>query len=178
MKMLSGPALTFALASTLIAGSAHAQAVSNLSAQDKQFLHELGEDSNFEMASAKLALQKSSSADVKSYAQMVLADHRRLQQQTNNAARKAQVSPVSPDGMSVSEHAEILKLKVLSGSGFDEAYIRGLIKGNEDIQKLEKAEATGSSVAYMKKLGEDSTAIDTKHADKAKNLAATHHIQS
>ena len=156
----------------------HAQTGGSASAQDKQFLHDLGEDSDFEMASARLALRKTSSADVKAYAQMVLTDHRRLQQETSSAAHAVQVTPVSSGSMSVSEHATLLKFKVLSGTTFDESYIKGLISGNEDIEKQEKAEASDSSIPLIKKLAEHSAAIDTKHANKAKELAAAHHIQA
>lgn len=79
--------------------------------------------------------------------------------------------------MSVSEHAELLKLKVLSGQTFDDSYIKGLINGNEDIEKLEKSEASESSVTTIKALAEHSAAIDAKHARKAKQLATAHHIQ-
>lgn len=170
-------ATTLALAFSLTASSTYAQAGASASAQDKQFIHDLGEDSNYEMASARLALQKSPSGDVKAYAKMVLADHQRLQQETALAARGVQVSPVSSGSMSVSEHAELLKLKVLTGATFDQAFIKNLTSGNENIQKLEKS-AAGSSNASIKKLAEHSTAIDTKHADNAKQLAAAHHVQS
>ncbi len=172
-KLSKTPLLMLALA--LGTGLAKAQ-TSNASTQDKKFLHDLGEDSNFEIQSAQLALKKSPSVDVKEYARMIISDHTRLKQQLAAADKTAGVSPTS--GMSVTDHAELEKLKLLSGKSFDESYIKGLVKGNEDIQKMEKSETSDSTVAPIKSLAQRSAEIDTKHADKAKQLAGAHNIQS
>ena len=149
----------------------------NTSSQDKKFLKDLGQDSNFEIQSAQLALQKSQSADVKEYARMVSHDHEQMKSEIAAATRAAGTTPVSSGDMTVSDHAELLKLKALSGNSFDEAYIKGLIKGNEDIQTEEKTEASSSSLAPVKRLAQRSADTDTKHADKAKQLARAHNIQ-
>ncbi len=177
-KTVSTLTTAVVLGTCLMAHTLQAQSATPASSDDKKFLHDLGEDSNFEMASARLALQKSPSADVKAYAQMVLTDHRKLQQETSAAARAVQVTPVGAGSMSVSSNAEMLKLKVLSGTTFDSAYIKGLISGNEDIQKQEKAEAASSSVPAVKAVAAHGDQLDTKHADKAKALATAHHVQS
>ena len=167
---------TIMLALTLGTSLATAQSNSSVSDQDKKFLHDLGEDSNFEIQSAQLALRKSQSADVKEYAHMIIADHTRLKQQLASADKTAGLSPTN--GMSISDHAELEKLKLLSGKSFDDSYIKGLVKGNEDIQKMEKSEASDSTVVPIKSLAQHSADIDTKHADKAKQLAQAHNLQS
>ena len=54
---------------------------------DKSFLTDTAQDSAFEIKSGELALKKSSSADVKAYAQMVINDHHQLQRQVEDADR-------------------------------------------------------------------------------------------
>ena len=147
------------------------------SSQDKQFLKDLGQDSNFEIKTAQLALQKSPSQDVKAYAHMLIADHTRLKQQVASADRVAGVTPIAADDMTVADHAKLEELKLLSGESFDKSYIKGLVKGNEDIQKEEKSEASDSSLAPVKALAARSAEIDTKHAEKAKQLAQAHKIE-
>ena len=174
----AAPAL-MVLALTLGAGRAIAQTAtqSGPSDQDKHFLEEIAQDSNFEIKTSQLALQKSQSADVKQYATMVIHDHTQLKRQIQAADVAAKVTPVSAGSMSVGDHASVTKLEILSGDSFDKAYIKELVKGNDEIQRDEKSEAAGSSLAPVKSLAEHSAALDTKHAEKAKQLAQAHNVQ-
>ncbi len=166
------------LAVTLGAGAlAPAHAQSGPSDQDRHFLEEIAQDSNFEIKTSQLALQKSQSADVKQYATMVVRDHTRLKQQISATETAAQVKPVSAGSLSVGDRATVAKLELLSGDAFDKAYIKELVKGNDQILNDEKSEASGSSLASIKSLAERSATLDTKHAEKAKQLAQAHNIQ-
>ena len=157
--------------------TAQDQAKSGASADDKKFLSEIGEDSNFEIKTGQLALEKSKSADVKQYATMLIHDHTQLKQQIRSADTAAKVTPGSAGSMSVSDRTEYTKLSLLSGDTFDKAYIQGLLKGNEDIQKDEKAEAANSSISAVKSLAAHSAELDTKHSAKARQLAQAHGVQ-
>ena len=52
---------------------------------DKHFLEEISQESNYEIKTSQLALQKSKSADIRQYATMVLHDHTALKQQISLA---------------------------------------------------------------------------------------------
>ena len=158
------------------ASAALGQAAGTVSDQDKSFLKEIDQDSNYEIQTAHLALEKSGSADIKQYATMLIHDHTQLKQQIKLADSAAKVTPVSAGSMSLSDKASYEKLKLMKGDSFDKSYIKGLVKGNEEIQKDEKAEAGGSSVAAVKKLATRSAELDTKHAEKAKQLAQAHGV--
>ena len=145
--------------------------------QDKAFLKDTVEDSNYEIKTGRLALQKSSSADIKQYATMLIHDHTLLKQQAIAAETAAHVKPESAGSMSVSDNAEYLKLKLLSGDTFNESYIKTLVKGNQEAVDKTKAEASDSKIPAVKKLAEHRNALDTKHTEKAKQLATAHHIQ-
>ncbi len=147
-----------------------------MSTQDSQFLQDLAQDSNFEIGTSQMALQKSRSADVRQYARMVIHDHTLLKQRIQSADRDANLPPVSATSMDSEDQTVYDNLKGLSGSDFDQAYIKQLIKGNDKIQKEEKSEASDSGVPSVKSLAAKSAAIDTKHADKAKQLAQAHNI--
>ena len=144
--------------------------------QDKHFLTEIAQDSNYEIKTGQLALKKSQSADVKAYATMLIHDHTQLKQQIRVADTAASVTLSGADSLSIADRASYTKLELLSGDSFDQAYIKGLIKGNDEIQKDEKAVAADSAVPAVKKLAAHSAALDTKHAEKAKELAAAHKV--
>ncbi len=167
--------MALTLAFTLGAASAHAQAASD---QDKHFLDDTAQDSNYEIKTGQLALGKSQSADVKAYATMVIHDHTALKQQIKLADAAAQVKPTDESSMSLSDDASYAKLKLLSGDSFDKAYIQGLIKGNEQSLKDGKAEVAATTVPAIKTLAQRRVTLDTKHTQKAGQLAIAHHVQA
>ncbi len=162
-----------AVALSIGTGIAMAQATE----MDKTFLKDTAQDSNFEIRTSRLALSKSPSADVKAYATMVLHDHNQLQPVIGVADKAAGVDTLSPGSMGLDGDAKYAELKVLSGKTFDDAYIKGLIKGNVDTLQKEKAEYDATTIPAVKKLSKKAYDDDTKHAEKAKQLAAAHNIQ-
>ena len=162
-----------ALALSLGTGMALAQATD----MDKTFLKDTAQDTNFEIKTGRLALSKSPSADVKAYATMVVHDHTQLQPVIGAADKAAGVDPLAPGSMGVDDDARYAELKVLTGKTFDDAYIKNLFKGNADTVAKEKAEYDAASIPAVKHLAKRAYDDDTKHAEKAKQLAATHSIQ-
>ncbi len=168
-----GRPVAIALALAMGTGVAMAQA----STQDKQFLKETAQDSNFEIKTGQLALQKSQSEDVKRYATMVIHDHTQLKPEIRSADSAAGVEPISPGSMSVEDDAKYAEMKVLTGNTFDETYIKGLVKGNAQAVQEAQSEASDSSVPAVKKLAVRRAALDSKHTERAKQLAQAHNIQ-
>lgn len=162
-----------ALALTMGTGLALAQATD----MDKSFLKDMAQDSNFEIRTSRLALSKSPSADVKAYASMVLHDHNQLQTMIGAADKAAGVDTLSPGAMGADGDLKYGELKVLSGKAFDDEYIKGLVKGNGEIEQKEKAEYDATTIPKVKALAKRAYDDDTKHAEKAKQLAEAHHIQ-
>ena len=102
---------------------------------------------------------------------MLIHDHTELKQKTKTADGVANMTPVSAGSLSLGDRATYSKLELLSGDSFDTAYIKGLIKGNDSIVRDEKSEAAESAVPAVKALAARGAELDTKHAEKAKQLA-------
>ena len=157
----------------LASGAAYGQTASS---HDKTFLEDTIQDSNYEIKTAQLALQKSSSADVKQYANMIVTDHTALEQQTAAAAKAANTDAKPTLDMSIGDAASYAKLKVLSGDSFDQAYLKDLVKGNVEGMNEAKSEAHSSTVPAVKQLAQHRVALETKHGRKAQIIAQAHHI--
>ena len=155
-----------------------AQSATGASQDDTKFLNDLAQDSNFEIKTSQLALQHSRSADVKAYANMVIHDHSLLKQRIRSADQAAGLQPTPPDSLSSEDQSTVSKLSGLDGDAFDQAYIKELVEGNDQIQKEEKSEAGSSSLLPVKSLATRSVAIDTRHAAQAKQLAQAHNVNS
>ena len=143
---------------------------------DKTFLDNTAQDSNFEIKTGQLALKKSSSADIKAYAHMVIRDHTALLSQTKRADEAAGVTPQGTDTMSISDRARYAELDVLTGKTFDDSYIKGLVKGNADSTNEAKSEASSTTFSPVKTLATHRLTMDSKHTKAADALAHTHNV--
>ena len=170
-------AFSAALLISPVVSTLHAQA-NSASDQDKKFLDDTAQDSNFEIKTGQLALRKSSSADVKAYANMVIHDHTLLLQGTERADKVTNVTPQGTDSMSIGDRARYAELDLLSGKTFDDSYIKGLVKGNEESLLAAQNEASSSAIPAVKALAQKRVSMDAKHTARAKQMAAAHHIDS
>lgn len=107
--------------SGLAVWSAPARAADSLSKGDQQILSELAQANLAEINAGKIAEQKASSPEVKTFAQKMVDDHTKgLQEVQQVAQSKNMTLPTEPD----KKHQALAdKLNSLSGTAFDRAYL-------------------------------------------------------
>jgi putative membrane protein len=125
-----------------------------------------------EVEAGNLALEKSSNADVKAFAQMMIDDHSKGLEETRKVAAAKNVTlPSEPDAAHKKLAAE---LKALSGSGFDTAYVTKA--GVADHTKVHAALRKDISAAQdpdVKELAAKLEPTVAHHLAMAKKLGAT-----
>ena len=90
-----------------------------------------------EVEIGKLPQQNGSSADVKSFGQMLEQDHGKHLQQAQQLASQVGVTP--PSAPSAEQTATVDKLNKLSGAAFDKQFAAAMIKDHrEDVAKFQK----------------------------------------
>ncbi len=150
---------------------ASAQSSGSLNSMDKKFLMEAAQGGNFELASAKLATQKASSEDVKKYAQKLVDDHEQLDPQLKSFAT-AHNTPLAK-GMEADDKAVMMKLKNLSGTAFDKAYIKSAKDINSEDMQDEQKELENTNNTQLKELVQKMKDSDAAHENMAQNLKAS-----
>lgn len=144
------------------------------SAQDKDFAKTAMGGGMFEVQAAQLALQKSNSDDVKQFAQMMIDDHTKLNNQMMPIAQQAGVKP--PTKLPAKQEAIYKKLQGLSGDAFDQAYIKAMLQDHkEDVQDFQQESSSGQLTAE-KDAAQQGLPIIQMHLDKAKQLAQAHNV--
>lgn len=129
-KLLTTGAFIFAL--SLVGASA--MAADTIDADD--FVEDASAAGVAEIETAKLALQKSTSGDIKTFAQSVITDH--------TAANRELASIASKKKLKVSTEAELLNkakaaiLKQRDGESFNAAYANNQVKAHKDAIELFK----------------------------------------
>ncbi len=137
---------------------------------DKRFVAKAMEGNNDEISLAKLAEEKSSSSEVKQFAQKMIEDHTRMEKEMSQVAQQIGVTPTS--GTSMDEKALATKLRLLSGASFDKAYIQAMVKDHrEDLDDFNK-EAVDGSNPVVKDAARSGAKTISAHLEMAKQVAA------
>jgi putative membrane protein len=134
---------------------------------DKKLIMAAAESDEAEITLAKLALEKTSSAKIKEYAQMMIADHGKSTQMLKPIAHAAGVS--MPD-LKAKHKAMSAGLETLSGSAFDKAYVKGNVKSHSEILTTMKKSMDDISNPELKKFAATVTPIIEHHLMMAKDM--------
>lgn len=116
--------------------------------KDKIFLRTATESGIAEARFGQLAVQKSSSDDVKAFGQKMVDDHTRLD---NEMAPIADAMGIRlPKEMNKADQVEYDKLKEMSGSDFDTAYLTLMVKGHRKAMREFRVEEASASEPALK----------------------------
>ena len=142
-----------------------------LSGQDKSFLKDAAEGGNAEVEGSKVALDKSSNADVKTFAQMMVDDHGKAGTELKGLADQKGVK-VS-DTPSITKKTEIKVLSERKGSSFDQHYADSIgVKAHQDTIKLFQKEVDKGSDADVKAWASKTLPTLQHHLEAAQALKA------
>lgn len=102
--------------------------------RDAMFMRHAAAASLAEIQAGRIALDKSSSAQVKQLAQRIIDDHTKANEQLTSIAGRKQVTlPTEPMPMQKQEAA---RLQSLSGNSFDQAYARAMVQDHQKAIKM------------------------------------------
>ena len=165
MKTLSAP-------KRFVVGCALACAVfmagSAVAASPAEFVDE----ASAAIENSRMAIQKTKSVDINSYAVEVIKDYTDANRDLKDIAQK--------QGLEVAAQEDILSkvksmmLQVQEGASFDVAYVASQVKTHEDAISLFKQQARYSTSPQLKAFAKKYLPKLEMHLDMAKKLATTH----
>ena len=138
-------------------------------AVDKAFVKKALEGNIGEIEMGKLALQKSSDDQVKQFAQRMVDDHSKMQDQLKPAAEQMGVKV--PDGPSKGQMKSMDKIKALSGDAFDQAYIKDMVKDHKSDDSDFKLEAQSTQNPQLKQMVMQSDQTIESHLQQIEQIA-------
>lgn len=161
----------FLAALGLCSMAALAQSSSNgkLDAHDNMFVKKAAQGNLAEVQLGQLALQKSSSPQVKQFAQRMIDDHSKAEDQLKQVASQDNVT--LPDSPNAQQKATKDRLEKLSGSQFDRAYMRDMVTDHtKDVSEF-KMEAKNAKDPAVKNFAAQTAPILESHLKEAKSIA-------
>ncbi|WP_339506119.1 DUF4142 domain-containing protein [Pseudomonas sp. EA_15y_Pfl1_P102] len=160
-QLMKQMGLTF----VLVAGSISTA----MAATSNSFVDNAAEGGITEIEAGKLALQKSSSADVKTFAQHMVTEHTKANQELATLAKKLDIEV--PDDAALTDKARKAILEMRDES-FDEAYANNQVAAHEKTVELFKKESMSSDNAELKAFATKTLPTLEAHLKAAKDLQA------
>jgi putative membrane protein len=162
--------LTLSLLATVPAwaqGTGHPLQLNN---EDKQFINKVEDGNLAEAGLGQLAEQKAAEPAVKEFGRWMAADHafanKRLVAIAKDAAYQHQPTLTEKD------KALQQKLQPLSGTQFDEEYLKGMVQDHQQTIALFEAEAQSGQYQHLKAYAQNLLPVLQQHLAEAQELAA------
>jgi putative membrane protein len=150
------------------------QQAGQTSPMDKMFVQKAMQGGLAEVQLGQLTLQKSNNEQVKQFAQRMIDDHTKLNEQMKPIAQQIGV-PV-PEKVSKKDRATMAKLQALSGSAYDQAYIRDMIKDHKaDLSDFQTEASSGQDPAVKDAAAQGSKVI-AQHLQLIQQLAKDQNV--
>lgn len=127
-----------------------------------------------EIESSRLAIQKSTSTDINSFAVEMIKDHTDTNRHLSDLAGKLDLK-LAPE-TELGQAADALMFRAPEGVDFDAAYVAHQIKAHEQVIELFKAQARESDSPQLQALIENTLPKLEMHLDMARKLEMTHRL--
>lgn len=143
---------------------------------DQAFIRRMFQSDSVEMKLGQMAQQKSQSDDVKQFAEKMVENRKRLDNQLVSLAKRLDVD--QPKGPDKKSKQEIAKLESLSGPQFDQEYIRVVEIGHEkDVKSFKQAAQSAQDPSLQRTAANDEPIIE-QHLQAIQKIAQTHNVQT
>jgi putative membrane protein len=121
-----------------------------------------------EVELGKVALEKASGDAVKQFAQKMIDDHTKTNEELKQLAAKESIDV--PDALDSKRQSRIDKISKLSGADFDRAYIKDQVKDHQNDVREFQAEAQGGNDPGVKGFASKTLPVLEEHLRMVKEL--------
>lgn len=143
-----------------------------LARADVAFLKQAAQNGHAEVESSKLALTKASNTQVKGFAQQMVDDHTKANQEL--AALASSKGVEVPKEPSVAQKAKMKMLSAADGANFDKRYAETVgVAGHQDTLKLFQKASTGAADPDVKAFATKTLPTLNHHLQMAQELKTT-----
>lgn len=143
-----------------------------LAAEGENFVDEASAKGIAEIETAKMALDKGTSEDVKQFAQKMIDDHTKANQELAQLAQAKDLE-MSDEAM-LMDKAKAMILKLRDGENFDEAYANNQVVAHEQTIEMYQDYVEGGENADLKQFAQKTLPKLEEHLKQAKDLQAKH----
>jgi putative membrane protein len=134
-----------------------------VNSDDAKFATDAANGGMAEVALGKLALTKTSNAAIKDFANMMVTDHSKANDELMAIAKAKNISlPAQPDSAHIKKMDDLSKM---NGGDFDKAYVSAMIDGHKKTLDLMNGEAKNGSDTTLKAFAAKTAPVVQTHLD-------------
>jgi putative membrane protein len=150
------------------------QATNQPSPTDRLFVSKAMQGSQAEVQLGQLTLQKSQNEQVKQFAQRMIDDHTKLNDQMKPVAQ--QLGVTVPNQPSKKDRQTMAKLQALSGPAYDQAYIKDMIKDHKQDLSDFQTEASSGQDQTVKDAATQGSQVIAQHLQMIQQIAKDQNV--
>jgi len=135
---------------------------------DAEFIRDVGADNTMHIQLARIAIEKAKNKEVRQFAERMLTDHTRLQNDWQAMAERNGLP--SKLGMGPKHREKVEDLQKVNGKNFDKAYMILMIQQHQQVSYWQK-EGRASKSAPVRRLVEEGLPTEEQHLAQAKQIA-------
>jgi putative membrane protein len=121
-----------------------------------------------EVELSKLAAEKASDPDIKAFAQQMVGDHGKANEQLKGIAEKQNLT--LPASMDAKHQAAYDTLKTKTGADFDKMYVEAMVKDHEQAVKAFQRESNTGKDDQLKGFASETLPVIQGHLEKIKGI--------
>ncbi len=141
---------------------------------DRMFVKNALQGSMAEVQFGQLTLQKSDNQQVKQFAQRMIDDHTRMSEQMKPVAQQLGVE--TPKEISKKDKSVMNKLQGLSGTAYDQTYIKDMVKDHKQDLSEFQMEASAGQDPTVKDAASQGSQIIAQHLQMAQQMAKDQNV--
>ena len=150
------------------------QVANQPSPTDRLFVAKAMQGSQAEVQLGQLTLQKSQNEQVKQFAQRMIDDHTKLNDQMKPVAQ--QLGVTVPNQPSKKDRQTIAKLQALSGPAYDQAYIKDMVKDHKQDLSDFQMEASSGQDQTVKDAATQGSQVIAQHLQMIQQIAKDQNV--
>jgi putative membrane protein len=141
---------------------------------DRMFVKNAMQGGVAEVQLGQLTLQKSSNEQVKQFAQRMITDHTKMNEQMKPVAQQLGVQ--TPTDVSKKDKKTMAELQGLSGPAYDQAYIKDMVKDHKKDLSDFQTEASSGTDPNVKDAANQGSKVISQHLEMIQQLAKDQNV--
>ena len=147
-----------------------ARTANQLTKEDRDFFEDAAQGGLFEVKLGQVVVKQGASEDVKQFAQRMIDDHSRANQELSRLAAKKQMP--MPTAIETRDQALYDKLAKLEGAKFDDAYMDAMRKDHDQVVADFRKQASDGQDPDLQKFAQKTLPTLEEHDRMARDLAS------
>lgn len=155
---------------TTVNSNVSSNANKTVSSADQEFLDKALQGGMKEVQMSGIATEKGQSAEVKAFAQKMINEHSRANNDLRDLAKRIGATPIG--GTSVEQQKEMDELRKLSDAAFDKQYVKAMVADHEKDVAVFQKQSQGGANTDLKKFATETLPTLKMHLQMVKELQA------